>query len=1015
LTTQLTQQSKTNGIVTFTGSATLSVAQVVTDMNLKKGGVSDPMGGIKLISYDSNPIVYPLFDNGKLFASLDSQDYLSVYMATVMANVFVTTRQKLSNPMVSTGPVVLSENPNSAMNPSSTTASPTSTATAGSVGSASSTSSPSTSTRSIYETKIDIIIHGQAADGFWAVWKTGVQQAAADFQLKFVDCSNPVTAKKCTSNAGLGSVAYYAPGQEFDLATMAVLIDQAVSSAPNAMVVSIASSSLGPSILGGTRKGIPCISVNTGYDLAASFGMLTHVGQLEFVDGASAGKSLAAAGVRKLVCLNTEQGNAGMDLKCAGAASGFGEATSTPKTLGSAGCLTTMRYVSVTDLAQTIQVLHSIFQTDPTVNGLYVAGNSVGGTVVDTLKEMGLLVKGSANYVFIGQMDFNDRVLSAVQSGDILFAIQQQQYLQGYVPVMLHFLQEVTGQFPLEPFINTGSAYVTAQTIPFLRCVDAPLCEPDGPIGANVGNATALSLENCPLSKRSMIADGWCDWQANTAYCQWDGGDCCSATCVNPSPSASTDFVYACGKDAFNAGVNHFQCKDPSQQILPLRTQLFVLSPVIQTIIFTLTGIVCAVQLAFALFIILNRSKAFLRASSVPFSLAILSFLLLMPLASVFFALSPERGTYVCSGRAWFLGSSVAGSLAALLVKTTRIYKIFYNDKLKVSIFVKDSMLFSLVFLLVFIECILLIGLSASKISVPVTISSVSNSIMLITWKCSSDSSDYTAWIIIQMLFSFSFLFSCVYVAFKIRNLHADWNEGGQIANACFAFAILAITIIPMQWIVDNNPDAILFLRGIGLNVTALSISCSLFAPKVYYYMTNVEKWSPPHTLYQSGMRSGTGLGTGMGTSMGTGISTAGNGMINGATIKPSFLTNSNGTPKAAGRASGGRGDMNSYQNSQVGMASPGLSSIPVGDANSNTKGSNNPYRTLSPLASEENKTPPQTRGFLPRGASVSSDLLSQSSPIGKAVGGGSRVVPYLSDTTRNVLFVSVKNPTDNT
>ena len=42
---------------------------------------------------------------------------------------------------------------------------------------------------------------------------------------------------------------------------------------------------------------------------------------------------------------------------------------------------------------------------------------------------------------------------------------------------------------------------------------------------------------NCPAATREYYADGWCDKPNNIEACNWDGGDCCSDTCIDGTTS----------------------------------------------------------------------------------------------------------------------------------------------------------------------------------------------------------------------------------------------------------------------------------------------------------------------------------------------------------------------------------------------------------------------------------------------------------------------------------------------
>ena len=96
------------------------------------------------------------------------------------------------------------------------------------------------------------------------------------------------------------------------------LIDQAVATKPDGLVVSIPEPGLAPAIRRAVKAGIPVVSINSGSDVFKPLGVLAHVGQLEDRAGLQAGQRLAAAGVRRALCVNQQVGNSGLDARCAG-------------------------------------------------------------------------------------------------------------------------------------------------------------------------------------------------------------------------------------------------------------------------------------------------------------------------------------------------------------------------------------------------------------------------------------------------------------------------------------------------------------------------------------------------------------------------------------------------------------------------------------------------------------------------------------------------------------------------
>src|SRR6266550_1560391 len=132
-----------------------------------------------------------------------------------------------------------------------------------------------------------VVTHGQPSDPFWSVFKKGVDQGAKDMGVH---------------------IQYEAPAT-FDMVAMAHLIDAAVASKPDGLVVTIPdATALGPSIQRAIAAGIPVISINSGSDVAQKLGVLVHVGQTEFEAGFGGGQRMAAAGVKHALCVNQEVG-----------------------------------------------------------------------------------------------------------------------------------------------------------------------------------------------------------------------------------------------------------------------------------------------------------------------------------------------------------------------------------------------------------------------------------------------------------------------------------------------------------------------------------------------------------------------------------------------------------------------------------------------------------------------------------------------------------------------------------
>ncbi len=274
--------------------------------------------------------------------------------------------------------------------------------------------------------RIVVVVHGQASDPFWSVVANGVNQARDDLGI---------------------TVEYNAP-ETFDMPAMSQLIDTAVASEPDAIVVSIPDpDALGASIQAATDAGIPVVSINSGSDVYQDLGILTHVGQTEFEAGVGAGERMAEAGVTNTICVNQEVGNVALDLRCEGFAEGLG------------GIPSEVVAVDLTDPAGAQAAVEAALSSDDSIDGILTLGPTGADPALAALES-----SGRAESVQIGTFDLSENVLTALDAGEMLFAIDQQQYLQGYLGVLIASQYAQYGLLPGGGApVLTGPGFVTQE------------------------------------------------------------------------------------------------------------------------------------------------------------------------------------------------------------------------------------------------------------------------------------------------------------------------------------------------------------------------------------------------------------------------------------------------------------------------------------------------------------------------------------------------------------------------
>jgi len=240
--------------------------------------------------------------------------------------------------------------------------------------------------------RVAVVSHGTAGDAFWNVVKNGAEAAGKQLGVQ---------------------VDYKSDG---DPGAQAKLIDNAIAQRVDGLVVSMANpDALRTSIQNAVKAGIPVITINSGEGRSAEFGALTHVGQSESVAGEEAGKRLKAAGKTKLLCVIHEAGNIGQNQRCDGAKSSFGN-------------VSTLQ-VDINNPTDAQSRIKGAVQSDPSVDAVLALNSQVAAGAVTA-------IKGAGSKAQVATFDLNTDVVNAIKAGEILFAVDQQQYEQGYLPIL---------------------------------------------------------------------------------------------------------------------------------------------------------------------------------------------------------------------------------------------------------------------------------------------------------------------------------------------------------------------------------------------------------------------------------------------------------------------------------------------------------------------------------------------------------------------------------------------------
>ncbi|MBX2806158.1 MAG: sugar ABC transporter substrate-binding protein [Hyphomicrobiales bacterium] len=272
--------------------------------------------------------------------------------------------------------------------------------------------------------KYILVSHAPDSDSWWNTIKNGITLAGEQLNVS-VEYRNPPTG---------------------DIADMARIIEQATASNPDGIITTLADFDVlkGP-IKAASDQGIDVIIMNTGTgDQASEVGALMYVGQPEYEAGVAAGKRAKKDGVTRFLCVNHAIQQPTVGERCRGFADGLGI------DLGDS------MLDSGTDPAEIKNKVLAYLSANPDVDGILTLGPVSADPTIAALKENGM-----AGDIYFGTFDLGAEIVKAIKDGTIKWGIDQQPFLQAYLPVVILANWDRYGVLPGNN-INSGPGFVTA-------------------------------------------------------------------------------------------------------------------------------------------------------------------------------------------------------------------------------------------------------------------------------------------------------------------------------------------------------------------------------------------------------------------------------------------------------------------------------------------------------------------------------------------------------------------------
>ena len=269
-----------------------------------------------------------------------------------------------------------------------------------------------------------LVSHAPDSDSWWNTIRNGIALAGEQMGVE-VEYRNPPTG---------------------DLADMARIIEQAAASGPNGIITTLADYDVlsGP-IRNAVDSGVDVIIMNSGTpDQAREVGALMYVGQPEYDAGYAAGLRAAGDGVESFLCVNHYISSPSSTERCQGFADALGVE------LGS------QMIDSGQDPAEIQNRVLAYLNANPETDAILTLGPTSADPTILALEENGM-----AGEIYFGTFDLGENIVQAIRDGVIQWGIDQQPFLQAYLPVVVLTNYHRYGVLPGNN-INSGPGFVTA-------------------------------------------------------------------------------------------------------------------------------------------------------------------------------------------------------------------------------------------------------------------------------------------------------------------------------------------------------------------------------------------------------------------------------------------------------------------------------------------------------------------------------------------------------------------------
>lgn len=249
---------------------------------------------------------------------------------------------------------------------------------------------------------IQMVTHEQAGDTFWDKIRAGAQDAAD---------AHGITLQYSNNENG--------PEQ-------ATLVQNAIDSKVSGLAVTLSNAdAVIPVAKKAADSGIPVVVFNQGIDDYTEVGSKMYFGSDELLAGQTIGQKLTQQDPSgKTLCIIQAQGSVALETRCAGVKEGY------PNTEN--------LQVNGADLPSVQQTVQSKLAQDSSITNIVTLGAPIALAALQAQEAAGNTAK-------LVTFDLNQEAAQAIKDGKIVFSVDQQPYVQGYMSVTMLWMNITNG------------------------------------------------------------------------------------------------------------------------------------------------------------------------------------------------------------------------------------------------------------------------------------------------------------------------------------------------------------------------------------------------------------------------------------------------------------------------------------------------------------------------------------------------------------------------------------------